>query len=249
MKTLENNDWLTLNNIIYKIYTTEDFDRMREMLLEHLKMMIDFDSADFYLADPEKEDNLVNPVVYNCDENYSDQYEKLDYSKGILYGGRSMVYRETDIISDEKRVETEYYRKMYKPNGWHYSLQMVLGRRKKFLGVVTFYRTIGKEDFKYNDIFLLDMLKDHLAYRLDWEAEHTGTDAEKISIQEAAKRFDLTRRETTILQCLLQGMSNEEISHELVISVNTIKKHILNLYRKLGINSRVQMFKMIRECE
>ena len=126
---------------------------------------------------------------------------------------------------------------------------MVLGRRKKFLGVVTFYRTIGKEDFKYNDIFLLDMLKDHLAYRLDWEAEHTGTDAEKISIQEAAKRFDLTRRETTILQCLLQGMSNEEISHELVISVNTIKKHILNLYRKLGINNRVQMFKMIRECE
>ena len=249
MKTLENNDWLTLNNIIYKIYTTEDFDRMREMLLEHLKMMIDFDSADFYLADPEKEDNLVNPVVYNCDENYSDQYEKLDYSKGILYGGRSMVYRETDIISDEKRVETEYYRKMYKPNGWHYSLQMVLGRRKKFLGVVTFYRTIGKEDFKYNDIFLLDMLKDHLAYRLDWEAEHTGTDAEKICIQEAAKRFDLTRRETTILQCLLQGMSNEEISHELVISVNTIKKHILNLYRKLGINNRVQMFKMIRECE
>ena len=249
MKTLENNDWLTLNNIIYKIYTTEDFDRMREMLLEHLKMMIDFDSADFYLADPEKEDNLENPVVYTCDENYSDQYEKLDYSKGILYGGRSMVYRETDIISDEKRVETEYYRKMYKPNGWHYSLQMVLGRRKKFLGVVTFYRTIGKEDFKYNDIFLLDMLKDHLAYRLDWEAEHTGTDAEKISIQEAAKRFDLTRRETTILQCLLQGMSNEEISHELVISVNTIKKHILNLYRKLGINNRVQMFKMIRECE
>ena len=102
MKTLENNDWLTLNNIIYKIYTTEDFDKMRGMLLEHMKMMIDFDSADFYLADPQKEDSLVNPVVYNCDENYSDQYEKLDYSKGILYGGRSMVYRETDIISDEK---------------------------------------------------------------------------------------------------------------------------------------------------
>lgn len=92
-------------------------------------------------------------------------------------------------------------------------------------------------------------MKDHLAYRLDWEAEHAGGAAEKISIQEAVKRFELTRRETTILQCLMRGMSNEEISRELVISVNTIKKHILNLYRKLGINNRVQMFKMIREYE
>ena len=47
MKKMEINDWIMLNNIIYKIYTTECFDDMRYELLDQLKMVLDFDSADF----------------------------------------------------------------------------------------------------------------------------------------------------------------------------------------------------------
>ena len=248
MRAIENNDWLTLNNIIYKIYTTENLASMRKVLLEQLKMVLDFDSADFFLANPDGGKGLSEPVMYNCDLNYSEIYEAIDYSRGIMYGGKSLIYRETDIISDEKRVETEYYKKVYKPNKWHYSLQMILGRNKRFLGVISFYRTIGKGDFQYDDIFLLDMLKDHLAYRLDLEVKRAAGE-EKISVEEAAGLYDLTRRETTILSCLIRGLNNDEISQELVISVNTIKKHILNLYRKMGIKSRLQLFKMIRGYE
>lgn len=46
MKTLETNDWIILNTIIYKVYTMEDFDEMRKELLEQLKLLVDFDSAD-----------------------------------------------------------------------------------------------------------------------------------------------------------------------------------------------------------
>ena len=53
LKTLETNDWMILNNIIYKIYTTEDSEQMRRQLLEQFKMVLDFDSADFYLASRE----------------------------------------------------------------------------------------------------------------------------------------------------------------------------------------------------
>ena len=47
MKTLDTNDWLVLNSIIYKIYTTEDEKEMRTLFLEQLKMLIDFDAAVF----------------------------------------------------------------------------------------------------------------------------------------------------------------------------------------------------------
>ena len=50
MNTLQTNDWLILNSIIYEIYTTADFDQMRRKFLEQMKMLVDFDSADFYLA-------------------------------------------------------------------------------------------------------------------------------------------------------------------------------------------------------
>lgn len=79
MKTLETNDWLVMNSIIYKIYTTGDFDAMRTQFLEQIKTVIDFDSADFYLASSNEKENLERPVFLNCDEDLSDIYENMDY--------------------------------------------------------------------------------------------------------------------------------------------------------------------------
>lgn len=37
MKTLETNDWIILNTIIYKVYTMEDFDEMRKRTVRTVK--------------------------------------------------------------------------------------------------------------------------------------------------------------------------------------------------------------------
>ncbi len=128
-------------------------------------------------------------------------------------------------------------------------MQMILARKKEFVGVITFYRTLGKPDFEYDDIFVLDLLKDHMSFRLYQQKKNGVAINEKISAREAASMFGLTRREETILNHLLEGKDTLTICTELVISENTLKKHILNLYRKLGINNRVSLFKMIREKE
>lgn len=249
MKKLETNDWIMLNSIIYKIYTMENFDQMRLELMEDLAMLLDFDSADFYLAAGGSEQLLDAPVMYHCKEDMSQVYETLDYSRGIMLSGKPLIYRETDIMSDETRVNTDYYKKVYQPNNWHYSLQMIIAKDNRFLGVITFYRVKGKENFQYDDIFILDMLKDHLAYRLEQHADTNRNVEEKLTISEAVLKYDLTRREKTILQMLMSGRENAAICDELAISANTLKKHILNIYRKLGIKNRVQLFKLVKERE
>ncbi len=249
MRKLETNDWIILNNMIYKIYTTENFNEMRQELLEGLKMIVDYDSADFYMASAQEGKLLCNPVTYNCDVDLSEEYEDIDYSRGIVASGKTLIYRETDIISDEARVETDYYKKVYKPNNWHYALQMVIARNKKFLGAITFYRTIGKENFHYDDIFVLDMLKEHLAFRLEQYTKFNDTGMSKHTVSEAIVKFDLTKREGEILKLLMEGKDSSLICQEIVITTNTLKKHILNIYRKLGINSRVQLFKLVKEYE
>ena len=51
----------------------------------------------------------------------------------------------------------------------------------------------------------------------------------------------LTERERDVLRLvLLDGASNREIAHQLVLSVNTVEKHIANLYGKLNVQSRAQ---------
>ena len=105
------------------------------------------------------------------------------------------------------------------------------------------------EDFQYDDIFVIDMLKEHLAFRLEQHYKTGDPDYEKLTVSETVAKYDLTRREHTILKLLMSGKDNNEICEELVIAPNTLKKHILNIYRKLGINNRVQLFKSVKEFE
>ena len=50
----------------------------------------------------------------------------------------------------------------------------------------------------------------------------------------------LTEREREVLQLLLEGASNREIARRLVLSINTVKRHIYNLCGKMGVQSRTQ---------
>ena len=50
----------------------------------------------------------------------------------------------------------------------------------------------------------------------------------------------LTEREAEILRLISVGMTNQEIASQLVISVATVKRHITNIYGKLGVSHRTQ---------
>ena len=49
---------------------------------------------------------------------------------------------------------------------------------------------------------------------------------------------DLTERERTMLEAISRGLSTKAISRELWISEKTVKFHLTNIYRKLGVHNR-----------
>ena len=57
---------------------------------------------------------------------------------------------------------------------------------------------------------------------------------------EPAELPSLTRREREILALLAAGLSNREMAERRVIAEGTLKRHIANLYRKLGVHTRTQ---------
>ena len=76
---------------------------------------------------------------------------------------------------------------------------------------------------------------------------NTLTMLQKPQANAASNFFDLTSREAEILKLLVQGLVYKEIGAQLFISPNTAKKHVMNIYQKLHVNSRAQALHLAYE--
>lgn len=61
-----------------------------------------------------------------------------------------------------------------------------------------------------------------------------GMDFSRISVS-------LTPQEQNLCELLVQGKSYQQMADELIISINTVRYHIKNLYLKLDVNSRAAL--------
>lgn len=55
----------------------------------------------------------------------------------------------------------------------------------------------------------------------------------------AAQSAGLTAREAAVLDCVARGLSNRQIAAELSVTEQTVKFHLTNVYRKLGVRNRL----------
>ncbi len=60
--------------------------------------------------------------------------------------------------------------------------------------------------------------------------------------------LSLTDRETDVLRLVAKGYSNKAVARELGITISTVKTHLRNIFRKLGVEDRAQVIiKAIKE--
>ncbi len=147
-------------------------------------------------------------------------YNNDPYFTGMVsLGQRNRVFRDSDILPEEYRIRTRLYREVYARQGIHYGLRAFLICNNSLEGNISI-----------------------------WMLRHPDrTQIQKPPIDATTLiSYGLTNRELEILAAVMQGTSDRDIADRLCISFSTFKKHLYNIYRKLNVNSRIQLYNTVK---
>lgn len=71
-----------------------------------------------------------------------------------------------------------------------------------------------------------------------------------MKLRKMSNRFGLTLRESDVLKFVLRGIKNAYIARDLQISEQTVKDHLSRIYRKIGVENRVElMYLFVKESD
>lgn len=86
---------------------------------------------------------------------------------------------------------------------------------------------------------ILDDVKSQYQYKFFFNRVYTNCKTYKNSLWLIKGSVPLTKKEKEVLKLLAKGNSREQISNHMHTSINTTKKHINSIYKKLKVNNRV----------
>ncbi|NKF49406.1 response regulator transcription factor [Shewanella sp. WXL01] len=87
------------------------------------------------------------------------------------------------------------------------------------------------------------LLDEHIHYSQAATSRYVLQNKRVPSYQNSTKLLALTTpKEQQVLSLIWSGLTNEQMASKLGISINTVKMHIQNIYKKTNIKSRGQLF-------
>ncbi len=156
----------------------------------------------------------------SCNSEHFNTPKNLTYKLHTFFPNAKIVITE-DNIEDESKINLIKY------------------------GVSGFLRkNISKENLKRafrsilkNEFWISRKLNERLIFQLI----EINQNSRKVPNTENV--FNLSAREIEILEAISSGLTNNEIGEKFFISEKTVKAHVYNLFKKMGVNSRTQAVK------
>ena len=123
-----------------------------------------------------------------------------------------------------------------------------------YMGVAVAALVLGNLHLVLEHIFFFIFLAWHLVPILFLSLYLEKYHGEASSLQEDfesklsafVEKYEISKREREVIQLISKGLSNQEISESLFISLQTVKDHTHRIFVKTGVKNRVQLTNVIR---
>ncbi len=248
---LKEAEWNTINAILLDLYTVNDVKVLASKTLSVLRLLIPFSKGYFIFLDKSRQISKELSIFLGFDdaavEKYIETYHEKDYLQ-YLYSltNESTVYKDSAMLDESVRTETEFYQFFLKPAGIPFGSGIVLVKNNEVIAVFNMFRSGNLGDFSEKDLYILNILKKHLENMVSNAMQlEKSENTEEKSILKAIEDFSLSEREAEVLRLIADGRSNNDISDQINVSLSTVKKHVYNIFNKAGVNSRAQLLTMI----
>jgi DNA-binding CsgD family transcriptional regulator len=187
---------------------------------------------------------------YDNDPRVRSYWEVRHEYASCLYQDETRDFRATrlsDFISTPALGRLAIYADFFRPLRIEYQLTVGLDAPLTHTKVFLFNRPKGR-DFSDRDRAVMDVLRPHLA-RIYTAAEERRRLREALAaVQGKAVTLDttLTAREQEVLELVREGKTNAEVAASLWISPGTVRRHLENVYAKLGVHTRTGAVARVR---
>ena len=141
------------------------------------------------------------------------------------------AYRLSDVAATHELRRSLGYEVWFRALGFAHHLRVGLDATRWHTKEFCFDRGPGR-DFTSRDRAVLDAVRPYLAARYALWRDTSESDPT------ADRAGELTLRELEVLDLVAEGMTNGEIAQRLWISPGTVRRHLENIYEKLGVHTR-----------
>ncbi|MFH0977188.1 MAG: helix-turn-helix transcriptional regulator [Spirochaetota bacterium] len=244
-KQLSKSRWLKANDFLLSVSSADSIKELNTGILEEIPALIPFGNSGIFM---ELSENFIPTIVESVNsakkwnDSFNEYYYKISNSPGF---DKNIFY--ANIRALKRYHNSEYYNDFLVPQDISYSAGFMisaLGNKPSHIFVLN--RTKGERMYTEEELSLMKIIEPHISgyYRMLSLLESFKKLPVLMSELETDSRL-LSRREAEITHLLLQRLKPDGIAKELKISILTVRKHIQNIYEKLNVSDRKQLFQKI----
>lgn len=173
---------------------------------------------------------------------YDAYYHQYDYVTPVMEKFSEPAIVEHKVGRDTLR-RSVFYNEFLRQERMTSGLNLYLRDAEGELGDLRIWRQPHRPAFDHEAVHLMKLLQPALCAALRRCGRAGGSPPAPALARDPAQ--DLSPRELAVARLAAQGLPDKLIARELAISFTTVRTHLGNVYRKLGVDNRVGLARLL----
>lgn len=232
----------TLSKVMQVLAEPHGEAQVREQVGNLLLKLLDADYFASYVWD-DAHRSFQHRVALNMSDKNLATYESYFQYHDPITPLMQQLHEPTRVIQvmpQHDLVRTEFFNDFLMKDGLYWGVNVYAWDRDQNIGDMRIWRSKRREDFDDEAMAMLRLIQPAFTSALR-RARVLADTASPLAAAPANPTACLSDRERQIVALIALGWSDKAIANRLGIGFTTVRTHINHIFRKLGVDNRVQL--------